>query len=232
MFLQADPNISGIFRNSTAVGYQANGVNNGYTLATPAFKNVSGGDYDIQNIKVNGAANDGDVGMQIFNDKGRMENIYFWLNEYYGDDDGWYVDVVGSKIAEKTLKPGEAFYLYAPYAGVTLQSAGEVGKTYTATANNGYTLIGNSFPVAIGPKNIKVNGAANDGDVGMQIFNDKGRMENIYFWLNEYYGDDDGWYVDVVGSKEAEFTLEPGQAIYLYAPYAGVTLNFTNPVQF
>ena len=102
----------------SVVGYSTiQAQETGFIMVTPCFKNVVGGSYKIQDIKLTaGSLDDGDVegdgseSLQILNEYGNNAKTYYWYAAgEAGDEEGWYQ---GSRFADgedDVVQPGEGF---------------------------------------------------------------------------------------------------------------------------
>ena len=102
------------------VGYQQNAVPNGYQMVAPSFVAVDGGEYNIDDLKVDGAP-DTMANICVMNAAGSWVGQYYWYNEaeYQGQTlpSGWF-DFNGVESAGITLNPGEAVYFYTDQSNV------------------------------------------------------------------------------------------------------------------
>ena len=169
---------------------------------------------------------------------------YYWLNwsktrmgvtttKY-----GWYEDAAGTTPANLKLKPGQAFYLTAPFEDISFEFSGQVRvDSVVVDVNQGNTMIGNPYPVECSSTNI-VPVAYAEGDPipkgdGTEIIYfqeltgaNKVKDGKNYYWLDwtktrmgvtttKY-----GWYEDAAGTTPANLTIQPGSGIYITSPVA------------
>ena len=170
---------------SSVVGYQSVNVENGYSLRTPTFYSVGGGDsISIQEFKpVGDSVPTGEDGMtfvqfQLLNAQSRIKDMktYYWHNWtsvpiFEWEDPvtsyGWYETVSGQAEGDPSslmVKPGEAFYMQCPVSEVALSFSGEVRTNQSFLAvNAGYTLLGNPYPCPISIQSITPIKAGTEG---------------------------------------------------------------------
>lgn len=198
-------------------------------MVTPTFVNVDGTEYNIDDLKVNGAP-DTMANICVMNASGDWVGQYYWYNEavYEGVTypAGWF-DIDGVEPAGVTLRPGDAVYFYTNQDGATIQSAGQVPEGVTLATPAGYTMVGNASPIDLPIDNLKVTGAA-DTLANICVMNAAGDWVGQYYWYNEatYEGVTypAGWF-DIDGVESAGITLKPGEAVYFYTNQNGVSVS-------
>ena len=209
------------------VGYQTSPIS-GYQMKTPTFKNVSTANYPIDSFTVQGAT-DGVTTIQVLDTAGQMAGIYYWYNEFIDGTTtypaGWF-DASGAVPAEIELAPGEAVFFNTNEEGVTIRSAGEVPGEISHPVS-GYMMLGNGSPVTIDVDDMAVEGAT-DGVTTIQVLDSAGQMAGIYYWYNEFIDGTTtypaGWF-DASGAESANFSLDPGEAVFFNSNESGVTVT-------
>ena len=199
------------------VGYQQNAVPTGYKMVTPTFVNVSGGEYNIDDLQVVGV-DDTYADIQVMNSEGQWTGWYFWFNAYGDLPAGWFDDT-GTTPADITLKPGDAVFFNTSVEGAKIQSAGQVPGAITNSVPVGYSMVGNASPVAINLDDLKVIGV-DDTYADVQIMSADGQWTGWYFWFNEYGDLPSGWFDDT-GTTPAEITLQPGDSVFFNTSVEG-----------
>ncbi len=208
------------------VGYQTYELEKGYNLYAPVFESTTETAYNLQDIKMIGALNEGNDFVQLITTGGSLGKIYRW---YDGDNspdggEGWYDG--DDYVTDVMLTADRGFYICAYTAGVSLQTSGAVrlGKL-PISLEKGYTVIGNSSPVDIDLTDIKLIGALNEGNDFVQLITTGGSLGKKYCW---YDGDNspdggEGWYD---GDDPLEsYPIKAGQGLYICAYTAGASLE-------
>lgn len=199
-------------------------------MLTPTFETVSGEAYSIQGL-VPSAEGDGTMTIQTMDDAGAWVGEYTWFTEdIVGLPNGWYnADGV---LASETLTSGKAVFVACPKSGITMQFAGQV--KLDAAKNpcaKGYTMSGNSKPIAVAVSNIGVeltDGeiAPGDGTITIQTMDAAGSWVGEYTWYTEdIVGLPNGWY-DAEGVSTS-VVLQPGESVFVSS--TDVDINFVVP---
>ena len=117
---------SGVHLSSSKVGYQTKTLGAGNFVITPSFEEVSGGEYNIDDLKVIGVP-DTMANIQTMNAAGEWTGMYFWYNEF--DDGttvypaGWF-DIDGVEPAGITLQAGDAVFFSTDQDGASVTIPG------------------------------------------------------------------------------------------------------------
>ena len=200
-------------------------------MVTPTFTNVSGGEYDIDDLQVVGVEDTG-ANIQVMNASGGWTGIYFWYNEFTDEGGttypaGW-MDINGEQSAEITLKPGDAVFFNTSATGAAIQSAGQVPNAITNSVAVGFSMVGNGSPIAISVDDLAVIGVEDTG-ANIQVMNASGAWTGIYFWYNEFTDGEGttypaGW-MDINGEESANITLQPGDAVFFNTSTSGAKVT-------
>ena len=212
--------VSLALESANIVGYQQNALPKGFSMITPCFEIVGGGNYAIDNLTLDGVS-DGDATVQVVNADGTWGTKGVWLNEYVDGDDvypaGWFTDASGATPANITLIPGQAVFFNTGSSSAKAMTAGQVSGEITITLDKGFSMIGNASPVTLPIDSITLTGVS-DGDATVQIVNADGSWGTKGVWLNEYVDGNTvypaGWFTDASGATAAEITLTPGQSVF------------------
>lgn len=198
----------------------------------PTFKDITTGtaSYDLQSIKLIGAAGDGSSESIVVYDADALvtgeEYFYQTVDGYGAPKDGWYDDG-DNEVTGVKLPLGTGLYMYLTDGSVEIQFAGEVTQSAIETEfeNVGYNMIGNGTPVPIDLQDIKLVGAVGDGSSESIVVYDADALvtgEEYFYQTEDGYGAAvDGWY-DPDDQLVSGYTLEPGQGVYVYITNEGV----------
>ena len=188
---------TGVFADGVSsqeiVGYQTKTIKAGFTLNTPTFTDVGSDGIDLSNFKLLNAAGDGTEQIQVLDSNGINSTIWVWLNENAGMEDGWYDSDSWEPISE-IVTPGQG-YLMNVKKDVEASISGAVKQDKTVlNIPAGFIVCGNSTPGDIELNKFKVLNGAGDGTEQIQVLDSNGINTEIWVWLNENAGMEDGWY--------------------------------------
>ena len=212
---------------SNIVGYQEISIPKGFSLYTVTFKNVVGGDYNVQDMipMVNGAQLTGmnQVTFQKCSTDGSYGTTYGWLQAR----GGWCQGMV--KVNDVTLLSGEAVCFNSKQENVMIRVSGAVELTpYSHALKTGFNLVGNMTPATINLQDIvpyvgetQLTGM---NQVTLQKCNTDGSYATTYGWLPAR----GGWCQGM--AKVENVTFEPGEAFCINVKVAGVVLKFKSPI--
>ena len=189
-------------------------------MVTPAFVNVDGTNYNIDNLLLSGV-DDRNATVQVVNADGSWGTQGFWFNEFIDGADvypaGWFLSD-GETPADIALKPGESVFFYTTATAGFAQSAGQVANDITIDLNTGYSMIGNTTPVSMPIDSLTLTGV-DDRNATVQVVNADGSWGTQGFWFNEFIDGSDvysaGWFL-ADGETPAEITLKPGESVFFY----------------
>lgn len=208
--------VFGAIESSNVVGYQNKATVGGFNFVTPTFKNVSGGNIDIQDIKLSG---DGVVdygdNIQILDEGGATQTYYNWVTGM-----GW-VDLNLMTPATATITPGAGILISTMQDGVVVTFSGAVSKDDLVTTSvSGFNFVGNSTPSPISIQDITISGeAVTDYGDNIQFLDIGGATETFYNWISGM-----GW-VDLNTFEPATETLQPGDGVLISTMNAGVVIT-------
>ena len=109
--------------SANVVGYQDNALAKGYTMITPTFVNVSGGELDIDKMLIiKGATADQQCSINVMDEDGKWIGTYYWMLEMWVGQDyypaGWCD--ASYNPSGVVLDPGEAVYFYTGRTGLSM----------------------------------------------------------------------------------------------------------------
>ena len=227
--------------SADVVGYASNNLRFGCIGLVPQFAGVASADgsFDLQTITCSANSSDS-VLFSVLNNTGLAGDIYLWIDYYENPETGelesCWVDGVGEKVTDYTLKPGEALWVQADSTDQLFQSAGRVNTSdVTVQLRFGCTLTGNPFPVTLDLQDITCSDNCSDS-VLFSILNNTGLGGDIYLWIDYYEnpetGEFESCWVDGAGEKVKDFKVTPGMGLWVqadssdqYITFPGVELN-------
>lgn len=205
--------------NANNVGYQENTVPEGYSMITPTFVNVSGGDYAIDNLILIGV-DDTKATVQVVNKDGTWGTRGVWFNAYEELPAGWFTDASGETPADIMLEPGQAVFFKTTEKGASFQTAGQVAEDITIELPVGYSMIGNSTPLEMPIDSLTLIGV-DDTKATVQVVNADGSWGARGVWFNAYEELPSGWFTDASGETPAGIVLAPGQSVFFKTTETG-----------
>ena len=213
--------------SSGIVGYQRISIPKGFSLYTVTFKNVAGGNYNVQDIipYVGDAQLSGmnQVTFQKCDLTGSYGTTYGWLPVR----GGWCQGM--TKVTDVTLSDGEAVCFNSKVDDVTIQVSGAVEITpVSVSLSTGFNLVGNMTPVELNIQDIipYVGDAQLTGmnQATLQKCGTDGSYGTTYGWLPVR----GGWCQGM--TKVTDVTFLPGEAFCINVKVNGVQLKFKSPV--
>ncbi len=199
------------------------------------FKNIAGGEYDIQNIKV--LTTDG--ADYTANNKVKMQKVsetgdYLTLYNYRLSKGGWCQAATYLGTGAVTFADGEGVALYnGELTDVVLQVSGAVNLTPVSTAipAASYKIIGNMTPVAVDLQDVipylGENICSANNKVKVQKVGTDGSYGTLYNWRQTK----GGWCQSATFIGRGAVTLAPGEALAVYnGELDAVTLKFPSPI--
>ena len=211
--------------SSNTVGYEQPTFRQGFTLFAPTFADVGTDQIDIQSIKPVGDNVDGDGGinLQTLASDGTQGDVFLaWYDD--GTDSGWYDS--NDDTPSVLLNKGDAFWISFPDATTKLNVAGEVKNAATDyPLVQGFTAVGNPYPIAVNIQTIIPVGDAVDGDgaISVQTLTAVGTQGDVFLaWYDD--GTDSGWY-DSNDDTPATM-IQPGEGLWVASPDSTTSLRF------
>ena len=214
-------------RNPTSfiVGYATRPINQGFSVNTPTFVDVTSDDdtIDLQSlVVVDGVGSQGES-IQVLGANGVMTGVtYYWLTADDIGEAGWYDDN-WEKYENVKLNKGDGL-IFATVAGANLQSSGKVviGET-EVTLNAGFTVAGNNTNRDLDLQDLKIKDGVGSQGESIQVLGSNGVMTGVtYYWLTEADIGEDGWYDDNWEKIEG-VTVKAGEA-FVFAAVNGAKL--------
>ena len=188
-------------------------------------------------LDVGSAKCNGDIYIEILDSLGYTEQTYYWYQNSFGKDDGWYNDdddMIGVDVDDIVFAPGTGLWL----TGIDGEELTTAGKVYQADISiplaDDKQMIGNPYAASIGLAanvTIEMTGKSN-GDVYIEMLDSLGYTEQTYYWYQNSFGKDDGWYNDdddVIGDDVDDIIFPAGQGLWVTG-LEGANFNITSPI--
>ena len=175
------------------MGYQNITGKTGFTMMTPTFAGI-GTDYNIQDIKLNGAMGFGGESIQFIDADGNTLESYTYFDEMIMGVTGWYDS--SSTLATRQIDPAESFLVSNDAGSYTIQVAGQVDYEGVPALDGlaGFTSVGNMTPIAKGIQKFALTGAMGMGGESLQFVDEDGNSLESYTWFDEMIMGVTGWY--------------------------------------
>ncbi len=160
---------------------------------TPTFAGI-GTDYNIQDIKLNGAMGFGGESIQFIDADGNTLESYTYFDEMIMGVTGWYDS--SSTLATRQIDPAESFLVSNDAGSYTIQVAGQVDYEGVPALDGlaGFTSVGNMTPIAKGIQKFALTGAMGMGGESLQFVDEDGNSLESYTWFDEMIMGVTGWY--------------------------------------
>ena len=211
--------------SANTVGYSQPTFRQGYTLFTPMFEGVGTDVINIQDIKPVGDNVDGEGGinLQTLTATGTAGDVQLaWWDD--GTDSGWYDE--NDDTPDAMIAKGQSFWISFPDATTKLNIAGEVrNASVDIPLNQGFTAIGNPYPVAINIQTVIPIGDDVDGEGGinLQTLTATGTAGDVQLaWWDD--GTDSGWYDE--NDDTPATMIQSGEGLWVSSPNATTSLRF------
>ena len=202
------------------------------------FTEVGGAGFNLTSIKldVDGSCS-GDIYIEVLDGLGRTTDTYYWYQNAFGKDDGWYNDdddLIGEDVDDVVFTPGQGLWLN----GIDGESFTAAGKVFQAdlglTLADSSQMLGNPYAAPIGlVANIEVDaGGSCSGDIYIEMLDPLGRTTDTYYWYQSAFGKDDGWYNDdddLIGDDVDDIIFPAGQGLWVNG-IEDAEFNFTSPI--
>ena len=220
--------------SANVVGYVNTELNQGFQPGGSSFAAISGGEYNIQDIKPIAPEGEAAGGWMFYiadmDVGGSTSDQYVYLTTDDGvEKDGWYDANDGETYIEgKSFKLGEGFYFSTDFASDSkFMTSGEVNlNELTISCEQGFCPRANPRPVDIDLQDIKPVPPEGEPAGGWMFYiadmDAGGSTSDQYVYLTEDDGvAEDGWYdandgeTYISGKKFA-----PGQGFYFSCDYA------------
>ena len=199
---------------------------------------VGGSGFNLTSLKldVEGSCS-GDIFIEILNSAGYTDQTYYYYQNAFGRDDGWYNDdddQIGVDVEDVVFTPGTGLWLNG-IDGDTFTAAGKVYQADLAIElADDKQMLGNPFPAPIGLVSnvaIEMEGSCS-GDIFIEMLNSAGYTDQTYYWYQNAFGRDDGWYNDdddQIGVDVEDVTFPAGQGLWVNG-MEDATFKITSPI--
>ena len=231
--------------SANIVGYITPDVKENYAVAIDAFQPVSGGDVDINEIKVSGEGiGAGQIQIQTLTSGAATDRTFFWIpadeaGDYEMQEAGWFDVDEWAPAANVKFGDGEGFLTSNDYGdGATITFAGQVssGSTVFPIAEN-YSVAGNASPVAIDINDMVVSGEGiGAGQIQIQTLTSGAATDRTFFWIpadeaGDYEMEDEGWFDVDEWAPAANVEFAAGEGFLLSNDFGeGATLTIPSPL--
>ena len=224
--------------SSDIVGYTQTTLADDCQAVAVGFTEVGGTGFNLTSLKldVEGSCS-GDIYIEVLDSAGYTQQTYYWYQNAFGRDDGWYNDdddKIGEDVEDVVFTPGTGLWLTG-IDGETLTTAGTVYQADLALdLADDCQMLGNPYPTSIGlVANIEVEMEGScSGDIYIEMLNSAGYTETTYYWYQNAFGRDDGWYNDdddKIGDDVEDVTFPAGQGLWVTG-LEDAKFNFTSPI--
>jgi len=205
------------------VGYQTISMPTGYRDYTSTFIPVGGDGTAIRLGDITPANFSGDNGdtIQFFNlnGSGSVSNTVTYYDSY-----GWCDASSFEVLDDMTIPIGTGMFVYSSQADVTFTVAGEVKlDSFQLNVAAGYTVVGNSSPVAITLGDVVPTNFSGDNGDTAQFFSTTG--DGAVVTTATYY-DNYGWCDASSFALLDTMVLNPGDAFFAYCSQSGASFTF------
>ncbi len=223
--------------SSNTVGYQKITLTAGnYTLVSPTFEPVGGGEKRIKEIFAEdsfvAADNAGDADYIDLWEGGGYSRTYFFSSDA---GDAWSDAQDGFDETDDTIPAGLGFWLYSQAASdktVTLAGQVPTNSIVVDIEGDNYTLLGNPFAAPLPIKSIVAaegafTSADNAGDADFIDLWEDGGYSRTYFFSSDA---GDAWSDAQDGFDETDDTIPAGLGFWFY--HHGSPMKVTLPVPY
>jgi len=226
---------TGDVSSGNIVGYQIIEIPVGYSLFTMTFKDIAGGQYDIQDVKV--LASDGtdyEVNNRVKVNKLAANGNYEATYNYRLSKGGWCSSATFLGRNVVMFGDGEGLCVYnGDSSALKLQVSGSVNLTPVSMeiASTSYRIIGNMTPVAVDIQDVIPY-------IGSEICSANNRVKINKILANGNYGptynyrlSKGGWCQSATFIGRDAVTLAPGESLCVYNGESdAITLRFPSPI--
>ena len=224
MFVAAVAAGLGVFadgiESANTVGYGQNSLREGYTLVAAQFTGFGGTQLPLTGLTAVGEDTSDNVTLSTVDEYGTAVDTYAW-NDWAAATPCWVNDSF-EPVEGVTVTPGLAFWTSGSADGQKIMSAGEVGLSdVVVNLREGYTLVGNPFPVSIALQDIVAGGDEASDNVTLATIDEYGTAVDTYAW-NDWVAATPCWVND---------SFEPVEGI-TFAPGVGLWTSGSNSSQF
>lgn len=201
LFAAADKGMT----SSNIVGYQNKDAIKGMNYVTHTFRNISGGDLNVQDLQLDATVTDNFADFQRLNYLGGSASCYSWRTAVAAKKLGLTVPegLAGVWVLETTtgegrgavttyslpegedaiVKDGDGFQIYIAEEGKQLMFAGAVEeKDMVQECRKGMNYVGNPFPQDISVQDFQLDATVTDNFADFQRLNYLGGSACLYSW--------------------------------------------------
>ena len=172
---------------------------------------IGGGANTLDAFTASGAEASDNVVLSTVDEFGTALDNYSW-NDWACDKPCW-VDEGYSPIEGVSFPAGVTFWTSGSSAEQIIQTAGEVGMAdVTVVLREGYTLVGNPFPVSLALQDVVAGGDEASDNVTMATIDEFGTAVDTYSW-NDWACETPCWVDDGYSPIEG-VTIAPGQGLW------------------
>lgn len=180
---------------------------------TAQFAAIGGGNIDLSSLTASGTDASDNVVLSTVDEYGAPVDNYSW-NDWAIDGKACWVDEAYSEITGVTLPAGLTFWTSGSMTDQVIQSAGEVpSKDVSIALREGYTLVGNPFPVAVALQDVVVGGEEASDNVTMSTIDEYGAPIMTYSW-NDWAIEGKACWVDEGYAEIEGVSIAPGQGLW------------------
>ena len=224
--------------SSDIVGYTTKTLADDKQAVSVGFIEVGGAGFNLTSLKldVTGSCS-GDIYIEILDTLGYTTQTYYWYQNAFGRDDGWYNDdddKIGEDVDDIVFTPGTGLWLTG-LDGEGLTTAGKVIQADISIAlADDKQMIGNPYAAPIGlvaNVEIEMDGSCS-GDVYIEMLDSLGYTTQTYYWYQNAFGRDDGWYNDdddKIGDDVDDVVFPAGQGLWVTG-MDEANFNITSPI--
>lgn len=199
--------------SSNIVGYGQNSLREGYSLVTAQFVGIGGGVASLDSIKAAGTEASDNVTLSTVDEFGTAVDTYAW-NDWLDESNPCWVDGSFEPVSGITVTPGMAFWTSGSEADQIVQTSGEVGtQDVVVNLREGYTLVGNPFPVDVSLQDIVAGGNEASDNVTLSTIDEFGTAIDTYAW-NDWLDEDNPCWVDGSFEPVSGVTFAPGVGLW------------------
>ena len=199
--------------SANIVGYGQNGLREGYSLVAAQFVSVGGGSASLDSLTAAGTDASDNVTLSTVDEYGTAVDTYAW-NDWLDSDNPCWVDGDFTPVTGVTVTPGVAFWTSGSDASQVVQSVGEVGLSDVIVyLREGYTLVGNPFPIDISLQDIIAGGTDASDNVTLSTIDEYGTAIDTYA-CNDWLDSDNPCWVDGDFTPVSDVTFGPGVGLW------------------
>ena len=163
-------------------------------------------------------------------DIGLTVDQYNWVDWYgdNGDEKCWLDNNTMEKAEGVTFQPGQGLWVQGDNKDQSVQTSGQVGTAdVEIQLQNGATVSGNPFPIAVDLQDIVCNEGCSD-TVFIMTLDDIGLTVDQYNWVDWYgdNGDEKCWLDNNTMEKAEGVTFQPGQGLWIQGDNKDQSITF------